>query len=200
MKKLISVLSLCFAFLMIAAIPAGAYSSYQTYTYDIDGKPLWSPDAYTPLDQLVDSSIMGLSKPLSAVNDMVIDDNKNVYLADTGNSRIVVLDQFFKLKFTLSSFSNNGIPDSLSEPKGVFPTEERIYVCDTGNSRIVVFDMEGNFLFVIGAPQSNLFSSTDLYTPIAMAVSSTTNGDIGATNGIARIWKLFARNWKTFLR
>ena len=177
MKKLISVLSLCFAFLMIAAIPAGAYSSYQTYTYDIDGKPLWSPDAYTPLDQLVDSSIMGLSKPLSAVNDMVIDDNKNVYLADTGNSRIVVLDQFFKLKFTLSSFSNNGIPDSLSEPKGVFPTEERIYVCDTGNSRIVVFDMEGNFLFVIGAPQSNLFSSTDLYTPIAMAVSSTTNGD-----------------------
>ena len=177
MKKLISVISLCFAFLMIAAIPASAYSSYQTYTYDIDGNPLSSPDAYTPLDQRIDSSIMGLSTTLSNVNDMVVDDNKNIYLADTGNNRIVVLDPFFKVKFTISSFNNNGISDSLKEPKGVFPTKERIYVCDTGNSRVVVFDLEGNFLYVIAAPESNLFASTDLYTPIALVVSATQNGD-----------------------
>ena len=59
MKKIISIISLIFAVLMIASIPVGAYSSYQTYTYDIEGKPLSSPDAYTPLDQRIDSSIMG---------------------------------------------------------------------------------------------------------------------------------------------
>ena len=177
MKNIIRIISLCFVFLMIAAIPVGAYSSYQTYTYDIDGKPLSSPDAYTPLDQLIDSSIMGLSKSLSSVNDMIVDDDKNIYLADTGNNRIVILDPFFKFKFDISTFNNNGIPDSLLEPKGVYPTEDRIYVCDTGNSRVVVFDKKGEFLFVIGAPQSNLFTSTDLYTPIAMVVSKTATGD-----------------------
>ena len=163
---------------MIAAIPAAAYSSYQTYTYDIDGNPISSPDAYTPLDQRIDSGAMGLSTPLSDnVNDMIVDEKGNVYLADTKNNRIVVLDSSFKSRFELSSFSNNGIPDSLYEPKGVFPTEERIYVCDTGNSRIVVFDIKGNFLNVIKAPESNLFTDTDLYTPVALAVAPTQHGD-----------------------
>ena len=177
MKKIISIVSLIFAVLMIASIPVGAYSSYQTYTYDIEGKPLASPDAYTPLDQRIDSAVMGLSTPLNNVNDMIVDDNKNVYIADTGNNRIVVLDPFFKQKIIISSFDNKGIPDSLNAPKGVFPTSERIYVCDTGNARIVVFDLDGNFLFVIPAPESNLFSSTDLYTPVALAVAATQNGD-----------------------
>lgn len=163
---------------MIAAIPAAAYSSYQTYTYDIDGNPISSPDAYTPLDQRIDSGAMGLSTPLSDnVNDMIVDEKGNVYLADTKNNRIVVLDSSFKSRFELSNFSNNGIPDSLYEPKGVFPTEERIYVCDTGNSRIVVFDIKGNFLNVIKAPESNLFTDTDLYTPVALAVAPTQHGD-----------------------
>ena len=177
MKKITSILSVIFVLLMIASIPVGAYSSYQTYTYDIEGNPLSSPDAYTPLDQRIDSSVMGLSTPLNNVNDMIVDENRNIYLADTGNNRIVILDSFFKQKKIISSFSNKGIPDSLSGPKGVFPTSERIYVCDTGNSRIVVFDIEGNFEKVIPAPESNLFTSTDIYSPVALAVSATNSGD-----------------------
>lgn len=177
MKKIISLISLCFAFIMVLSIPAAAYSSYQTYTYDIDGNPLSSPDAFTPLDKLIDSDEMGLSTPLGTVNDMVVDSDKNVYFADTKNNRIVVVNQFFKYKFQIDSFSNNGIPDLLSAPEGLYVTEEKIYVCDTGNCRVVVFDRSGNFLDVIAAPESNLFEETDLYVPIAIAVSTTKNGD-----------------------
>ena len=81
----------------------GASSAYQTYTYDINGEALYSPDAYTALKS-VDSDYMGLDIALDNPSDMVVDAEKNVYLADTGNNRIVVLDRYYKLKFILIFF------------------------------------------------------------------------------------------------
>ena len=52
MKKFSKILCTFFALLMIVScfcFTAGASSAYQTYTYDIKGKPLYSPDAYTAI-------------------------------------------------------------------------------------------------------------------------------------------------------
>ncbi len=220
--KAAKIFCIILAVLMLASfatVIVGASSAYQTYTYSIGGYALHSPDAYTA-DIVVDSEYMGLSTPINSPNDLVTDDKQNVYIADTGNNRIVCLDRYYKHKFTISSFVNaQGVSDSLTAPEGVFVSKDRIWVCDTGASRIVVFDRNGNFLKIIEAPESNLFGDNSLYRPVAIAVdqynrlfvvSSTTyqgiivmteqgefTGFIGAQAVTISAWEILWRRFRT---
>ena len=161
MKKFKQIACTFFALLMVVTafcVTADASSAYQTYVYDVYGKALYSPDAYTAI-MTVDSDYMGLDLPIASPGDMLTDVEGNVYIADSGNNRIVVLDQYYKLKFTISTFSNDqGVPDSLSDPQGVFVSEKNdkydklIWVCDTGSNRIVVFNEFGEFQRIIEEP------------------------------------------------
>ena len=169
-KKIIALLfALVFA-LSALALPASAASPYQTYTYSINGTPLYSPDAYTPI-KVMDSDTMGLEVVMKNPTDLVIDGQLNMYVADRDNNRILVNDRYGKNKFIIETFINeDGVPDELTHPQGLFVTEDTIYVCDTDAARIVTFDLEGNFLSVIPAPESSLFDEGSIYSPVAIAV------------------------------
>ena len=181
MKKFNKILCTFFAVLMVItafSVTAGASSAYQTYTYDVYGNALYSPDAYTAI-KAVNSVDMGLELPIENPGDMITDDAGNVYIADTGNNRIVVLDQYYKAKFTITTFSNDqGVPDKLTAPQGVFVSEPNekygklIWVCDTGSNRIVVFNEDGEFQRIIEEPESSLFDEESVYKPVAMAVDA----------------------------
>ena len=181
MKKFNKILCTFFALLMIltaACVTANAGSAYQTYVYDVYGDALYSPDAYTAINS-VGSDYMGLELPIENPGDMVTDEAHNVYIADTGNNRIVVLDRYYKVNFTIAEFSNDqGVPDRLTAPQGVFVSEPNekygklIWVCDTGSNRIVVFDEFGNFQRIVEEPESSLFDQDSVYKPVAIAVDS----------------------------
>ena len=181
MKKFNKILCTFFALLMVvtaACVTASAGSAYQTYVYSVDGKALYSPDAYTAI-ATIDSDYMGLNVPIENPGDLVTDQAQNVYIADTGNNRIVVLDRYYKVNFTIAEFSNDqGVPDRLTAPQGVFVSEANekddklIWVCDTGANRIVVFDEFGNFRRIIEEPESTLFDQDSVYKPVAMAVDA----------------------------
>jgi len=171
-----------FALLMVLPMTAGAFNSYQTYTNAIGGEPLYSPDAYIPINTY-NSSYMGLPKSLSDPYDIFVDGEMNVYIADIGTNSIIVLDRYYKHKFTLSEFTNEiGAPDSFASPRGIFVTDDKkdvqgnvveegkIYICDTQNYRLVVFSRSGEFLYVLDAPESELFAEDSIYYPIAVAV------------------------------
>ena len=184
MKKSVRILVLAFALIMLLAGPAGAFNSYQSYTYSINGEPLLSPDAYIPVAQYGNRDMLfpeGVE--LTSPQDMVVDDDGNVYIADSKLNAVVVLDRNYKYKFMVSAFTNEiGAPDGLSEPEGVFVTDNKyngygeiteagkIYICDTKNSRIVVFSRDGEFLYVLDEPKSELFADDSVYRPVAMAV------------------------------
>jgi len=185
MKKITSIMAIVFVMCFLFMIPAGA-KSYQTYTYSLDGFALYSPDAYVPQDPIIDSNYIGLKgvdpegnkddryKALSIPSDLEVDDEGNVYIADAGDgklSRVIVMDRYYKLKFVIHDFINDqGNPDELANPRGVFITKDTIFVCDTEKNRIVTFDREGNFESIIKKPESELFEDSDTYQPIAMAV------------------------------
>ncbi len=173
MKKITSVLLIILSLVMIASaltIGGSASSAYQTYTYSIGGTALYSPDAYTAVASY-DYTQIGLDLNLSNPRDMVTGKDEKVYIADTGNNRILVLSRYYEFQFQLDSFVNeNGTPDELSAPEGVFVTEDAIWVCDTGKSRLVCFNLNGEFQKIIDEPESQLFSSTSIYKPIAMAI------------------------------
>ena len=212
MKRFIKIICLAFAVLLVASIPLSAANSYQTYTYSIDGTPLDSPDAYTPI-LTVDSAYMGLKEPISDPRDLEVDEDLNVYIADAKNNRIVCLDRYYKARTDISSDGKNfgyisefvneyGVKDKLSTPYGVFITDDKIvngehvegliYVCDTGKNRIVIFEKDGTFVRILDRPTSNLFEEGSIYKPVALAVDqydrifvvseSTTEGIIVLTS------------------
>ena len=232
MKKSVKILVLAFALIMLlSVVPVGAFNSYQTYTYSINGDPLYSPDAYIPVGTY-NAQYMELPEgaTISDPYDMVVDDEMNVYIADAGSNSVIVLDRYYKHKFTISSFTNEiGAPDSFASPRGVYVTDNKyngygeiveagkIYVCDTQKYRIVVFDRSGNFLYVLDAPESELFEEGSVYYPVAVAVdqynriyvvsSQTTQGIIvltadgqftgfiGAQEVSISLWQII---WKRF--
>ena len=150
MKKFISALSLLFVLLMVISIPVGAAQAYQTYTYSIDGDALHSPDAYEAHVTL-STEKMGLGETaLNGAKDIVTDQAGNVYIADTGNSRILVFDRYYNLKQVITEFRNDQeVVDHFNKPQGLLVTEDRyvegvlkpgkIYVCDTQACRFITF-------------------------------------------------------------
>ncbi len=222
MKRITSVLLVVLSLVMMASaftLGAGASSAYQTYTYSINGDALYSPDAYSATGTY-DYLQMGLDLNLNGPGDMVTDANQKVYIADTGNNRILVLDRYYKFEFQIDTFINEqGNNDSLAGPQGVFVTEDSIWVCDTDKNRLVQFDLTGNFIRILDAPESQLFDDDAVYKPVAMAidqygriyvVSSTTYqgiivmdneggfvGFIGAQAVTISAWEIIWRRFQT---
>ncbi|MBR2914407.1 MAG: YIP1 family protein [Clostridia bacterium] len=240
MKKILTKsLLFCVTFLLIGIfvfpVEAGATVPYTTYTYDIDAFMQESPDVYVPYKQITTASLIASlneSNPASAKysaedfgalatpKDVFVDDLNYVYIADTGNSRIVILDEQYRLHLIIKEFVNDqGVPDSLASPEGVFATETEIYVADTEKSRIVIFDKLGNFRDIVHEPVSEVMPENSVYKPSAVAVDSagriyvvgkatnygiislnrdgSFNGFVGAITQQANAWDMFWRNFQT---
>ncbi len=180
-SKITKVILLVLTFVMLfGTVSAMAYQPYETYTYSIDGIPLSSPHAYTPGVETYGSADMGLTTPLKGVTDVVADYEGNIYLADSGNNRIVVLNKRdFKLVRIIDTYVDEyGRTQTFNTPEGLYVTpdemvddksENLIFVCDTGNKRIVVFDLEGNYQRTMEKPDTPILTTTQ-YTPTAIAV------------------------------
>ncbi len=169
-RKVIKIISVVFCLLTILTATVSA----ETYTYSIDGTQLYSPDAYIANSQF-NAKNMGIEGGLSdSLSDLFVDEKENIYIVDSGNSSVIVIDKFFKFKYTIKSFINsNGIEDSLSGCRGCFVTDKYIYVADTNNNRIVIFDLDGNYVRHLEEPNSDIFEDDAFYQPIALAVDAT---------------------------
>ena len=163
---------------------------------------------------------IGLETEIDDPRDLFVGPDECVYIVDAANSRIVVTDENYKLKFTIDEFINDqGVPDKFTNPSGVFANEKEIFVCDTDANRIVVFDTDGNFEKILAKPSSALFGENSIYKPVAVAVdqydriyviSSTTyqgvivltsdgefTGFIGAQNVVYSAWDVLWRKFQT---
>lgn len=183
MKKFSKILIFALiAVMLFGAIQISALEPYDTYTYSIDGEPLKSPKAYGA-DAVVDALQMGVGNVSSIPNfnsasDIVTDNEANVYIADKGNNRIVILDKYYSAKAVISEFvDENGVVQTFKDPQGVFVTNpelmsdgsSHIYVCDTSNFRVVVFDREYNYVKTIEKPESAVIDQA-AFKPCAIAV------------------------------
>ena len=82
--------ALCASDLSVQTALAGQNVPYETYTYDYYEDIKYTPAAYIPDGALTGAKI-GCGDFLSP-QDLNTDEEGNVYIADTGNSRVVMLD------------------------------------------------------------------------------------------------------------
>ena len=188
MKKLSTILLLALvAVMLFGAVTTSASEPYDTYTYSIDGEPLRSPTAYTP-QTVVEASDMNIGKysstsKLNKAKDVFADEDANVYIADTGNNRIVLLDKYYKARGVIESYVDEyGNSRVFNKPEGLCVTTQTtpdgttvryMYVCDTENYSVVVFaeQEDGSFKHdrTIEAPDSPLLEKA-AFKPTAIAV------------------------------
>jgi DNA-binding beta-propeller fold protein YncE len=89
-------------------------------------------------------AVLGLDAGLNEPHGIAVGPDGRLYIADTNNHRIVILDQSGAVSQIIDNMSFN-YPWSLDVgPDGT------LYVADTWNYRIAVFDQGGNYLFSWG--------------------------------------------------
>ena len=116
-KSLVLFLALTFVVMSVLPVSASQATSY-SYTLDDEGDLVRTQDAYLPDRTITD---LGLQNP----EDMVIDENNFVYIADTGNARIVVynLDTEKVVKILNKDSVNDSKFSGFKNPKGIYRTK-----------------------------------------------------------------------------
>lgn len=164
----------------IAAVPASAETPYRTYTMDGYGRVMETQTAYLAQETIIKFG----EEFLSAPSDLFITDEGEVYVADTGNSRIIVGNESGEL----TRIIGEGI---LNTPKGVFVTENKhVYVADSEAMAVFEFDEKGNKVNEYGKPDSPLYGDKIEYKPSKLVVNDAGIMYIvcdANTNGIVEI-------------
>ncbi len=154
-------------FLGAFAMPmeARADMPYDTYSYNYWGEEVKEPHSYLYARSITQQEI---GSALRFPSDMFIASD-GIYIADTGNNRIVITD--FEGKAVGEITCGASETDFLSGPQGVFVTGEgHVYVADTGNGRVVEYDKDLSYLREIGRPVTTLVADSLTYSPTRVVV------------------------------
>lgn len=205
-KRVIALVFAVIFFISSISEPVVTYAKvpYKTYTQNGYGELVETQTAYTPYSTItkIQSDIEGeddfeFNKP----EDIKIDSEGNIYVADTANKRVVICDINGNLIRIIGE-------EQLQDPTGLFvwegeDGEKLLYVADQQyvarrEGAVIVYDMEGNIVNIYGKPTDVLYG-TSSFVPQKLIVDKGGNMYIsssGNTNGVVQI---SPKNGGTFL-
>lgn len=177
MKRIVFLIFI-FGIVLVTAVPTHADSTapYTTWAIGPSGWLVMTQDAYTPYAE-IDLDIAG-------AEDMFITDDGTIYVADTGNGRIVKLNANYEVETIYGE-------EELSAPSGLFVDDEgTLFVADSRQDMIYIFDAAGNVVNSFGRPDEPLFGLNREFLPRKIAVDARENLYIvseGSVNGIVQM-------------
>lgn len=176
LNKLKKAIALCLATVIavssVVTLTANAEDEipYDTYNYNYWKYIVKTPAAYVP-DGIVTMDQIGEST-LSSPQDMCVSADGDIFVADTGNNRIVVMNSdMTKVIRVIDSFDRDGAKDGFNAPYGVCVSESgNLYVADSNNARVVVLTPEGEFVKIVDNPQSEILDDDFAFVPLKVTV------------------------------
>lgn len=144
----------------------------RTYTYDGENA-VPSANAYQ-VKVVVNETVMGCS-PMKNPKDVFVDSNNRVFILDSGNCRILILDENYRCIQELKEFTYNTEVTTLAAgAQGLFYRESNqcLYIADTENNRILVSDLKGNVRKIYDKPVGELLDPTVPYKPEKIIVDN----------------------------
>ena len=158
---------LLFAVWLIILSPSALAVSYESYTYDYYGNISSMPAPYSPTESFTGNADIG---SFAQPSDFFIAEDGRIYLCDTGNHRIVVLNQSFQTIEIIAGYSFQGEGRGFSNPQGIYGANGLLYVADTGNRRVVAVRRHAagtwQAEFIIEAPASELLPDNFVFSPV----------------------------------
>ncbi len=169
MKRWISIFILA---LMLLSEPTKAFAQtlpYDTYNYDSKKNIVYTPAAYIPEEVYFGTDLE--CGEFSGPKDMFIAENGTLYVADTGNNRIVVMNLEMELIRIIDCFERNGETETFKNPSGVYCDREgTLYIADTDNKRVVILSEDGTLVDIIADPKSDVLSDDFQFVPLKISV------------------------------
>lgn len=169
-RKWIAILLILFVFIC-DSITVYANDPYIGYNYNVWNQSVPAPNAYLP-EKIIRGEDFGIGR-LNNPQDMFVDKNKDVYILDTGNNRIVILDSNLHFRKVINRFISPSGEESLKEPQGICVSNDGlIYIADSGNGRVIAIDQDGYIVKDIGKPVSDIITADFNYQPQKVLVDN----------------------------
>ena len=129
---------------------------------------------------------IGTSNPIETFkfpSDLIISDDGNVYISDTGNNRILVLNKDGTLNRQIASGElgnqqGTGLSNKFNKPEGlVIDGNGNLFIADTGNHQILKCDTSDNCIVFAGAGSAGFQngSSSSFNEPTSLTFDNTGN-------------------------
>lgn len=174
MKKC-AILIFSIMLLLSTVVSVFAETPYTTWAWGPNGHGVMTQAAYEPLSQL--------DLPIKNAEDMFIDQDGAIYIADTGNKRIVKV-----VNEEIVAVYGVGL---LEGPTGVTVDQDGIlYIADATSNTIVILSADGQLIKRFGTPTEPLFGKTNEFLPRKIAIDVRKNLYIiseGSTDGIVQM-------------
>lgn len=149
-------------------ITASAAANYNSYTYNEWDESVRAPESYAAVTAATGFTL-GCGK-LNKPQDMFIDGNGYVYIADTGNNRIVVADKDLNLVRVIDEISLDGKEEPVTDPQGLYVSKEGIlYVAQPSLSRVILLQ-DNKVISVVTKPEHNLIAEDFVFSPVKIGV------------------------------
>ncbi len=147
---------------------ASAQSTYNSYTYDEWESSQKAPAGYAPV--LVKSGMEIGTGAWKTPSDFFMDPHGHLYVADTGNNRILVLNDQLELKEIMETVSMDGEEIPLTDVQGLYVSDDHvIYACQTSLNRILLIQ-NGKVIDTIDRPVSSLISDDFIFAPTKVGI------------------------------
>ena len=164
------ILTLLFTSIMGEKVVYAASIPYDSYIYDYRGYIVKTPAAYIP-DKSISGISLGVGK-FTNPQDLCVAPDGKIYVADTGNNRIVVLSEDASSVIKeIKSFTRDGKEETFNQPYGVCVSESNVlYEADKQNKLIIALDENGEFVKCIENPTSDVLDEGFVFTPLKVTV------------------------------
>lgn len=169
-KKLIRIWGICLSLFLSLGMTTqvNAQSNFNSYVYDE-----WDNSVAAPASYIALYSKNGMELGTGAFNapqDFFMTKTGELYIADTGNNRIVVLNEELELIETIETVIKDGEEIPLTEVQGLYVTEQgTIYACQPKDGRILVIENR-EVVDLVERPISNLIAQDFVYSPVKVGL------------------------------
>ena len=159
MKKLLMMILLMVVAFSSLSFSIQAEETGKSYTYNHRGEAVAIPAPYQ-VKTIIGGSKYGFNQP----QDMAFR-NHELYVLDSQNKRVVVLDEQYKIVRKIS-FSIDGSRYEMIEPKGIWVDEQgNIFVADRSKKIVFKADSQGVIQKEYGKPENELIDKNADYLP-----------------------------------
>ncbi len=166
MKRSLSVL-LVLLLLLAALLPAAQASTpYRTFTLGVNGELVETQTAYEPVRSMIRFGDETLKDP----QDLRLGPDGNLYIADTGNKRILVVSRTGELIREIRDKKNFKTPSGVN-----VDAQGHIYVADESARAVLVYSASGDLLRSWEKPTHPLFGETAPYKPRKVVIDRRGN-------------------------
>ncbi len=205
-KKIVAI---ALAVLLLLAIPLNIGASpitsvpYNTYDYNFYEESIAAPAGYVPAER-IDGAALGLDGSLAQPQDIFYDGKETVYLLDSGNARVLLLDTQFKVKdiFPLTApatidmslfpgLTEEDVKDIVgTEPVEVktatgitVGTDGRMYVADPTGECVHVYNADRTYAYKVTRPETARLDEEMPFNAAKVSVDNRNNLYVVAQSG-----------------